>query len=103
MMKRFAVMSGLGALLLVTAAWTQTEIRGVVSYVDPVARTVHFTDGRVVQVPPGSTLTINGQPVQLESVRPGATAVLLPPGTSTTTAAGSRDRHAAARGSGLRA
>ena len=85
MMKRFAVMSGLGALLLVTAAWTQTEIRGVVSYVDPVARTVHFTDGRVVQVPPGSTLTINGQPVLLESVRPGATAVLLPPGTSMTT------------------
>ena len=85
MIKRLAAISGLGALLLVTVAWTQMEIRGVVSYVDPVTRTVYFTDGRVFQIQPGSTLIVNGQPVLLESVRPGATAVLLPPWTSTTT------------------
>src|SRR5438552_11406593 len=85
MFRRIAVISGLGALLLATVAWTQMEIRGVVSYVDPATRTVHFTDGRVIQLQPGATLTINGQPVVLESVRPGATAVLLPPSGSTTT------------------
>lgn len=73
-------------LLVVTAsAWAQAEIRGVVSYVDPVTRTVYFTDGRAVRIKPGSTLTINGQPAVLESVRPGATIVMLPPGSSTTT------------------
>jgi hypothetical protein len=85
MIRRIAVISGLGALLLATVAWTQMEIRGVVSYVDPATRTVHFTDGRVIQLQPGATLTINGQPVVLESVRPGATAVLLAPPGSTTT------------------
>jgi hypothetical protein len=79
MIRRIAVISGFAALLLATVAWTQMEIRGVVSYVDPVTRTVHFTDGRVIQLQPGATLTINGQPIVLESVRPGATAVLLPP------------------------
>lgn len=85
MIRRIAVTLGLGALLVATVAWTQMEIRGVVSYVNPTTRTVHFTDGRIVQIPPGATLTINGQPVLLDAVRPGATAVLLPPGTSTAT------------------
>jgi hypothetical protein len=85
MIRRIAVTSGLVVVLLATVAWTQMEIRGVVSYVDPATRTVHFTDGRVIQLQPGATLTINGQPVVLESVRPGATAVLLPPAGSTTT------------------
>ena len=85
MIRRIAVTSGLVVLLLATVAWTQMEIRGVVSYVDPVTRTVHFTDGRTIQIPPGATLTLNGQPVVLESIQPEATAVLSPPGTSTTT------------------
>ena len=85
MIRRIAVTSGLVVLLVATVAWTQMEIRGVVSYVDPATRTVHFTDGRTFQIPPGATLTINGQPVVLESIQPGATAVLLTPGTSTTT------------------
>jgi hypothetical protein len=85
MIRRIAVTSGLVVLLLATVAWTQMEIRGVVSYVDPATRTVHFTDGRTIQIPLGATLTINGQPVVLESIQPGATAVLLTPGTSTTT------------------
>jgi hypothetical protein len=85
MFRRIAATSGLGVLLLATVAWTQIEIRGVVSHVDAATRTVYFTDGRTVQIQPGATLTINGQPVALESIRPGATAVLLPPATSTTT------------------
>jgi hypothetical protein len=74
------------AVVLVTAvsAWAQ-EIRGVVRHVDPSTRTVYFTDGRTVQLKPGSVLTINGQPVLLDAVRPGATIVMLPPGASTTT------------------
>jgi hypothetical protein len=85
MIRRVIVMSSLGILLLATVAWAQTEIRGVVSYIDPATRTVYFTDGRAVQIRPGSTLTINGQPVLLESIRPGATVVMLPAGASTTT------------------
>jgi hypothetical protein len=85
MVRRIATTLGLGTLLLATVAWTQVDVRGVVSYVDVPARTVYFTDGRSVYVSPGATVTINGQPVALESVRPGVTAVLLPTTTSTTT------------------
>jgi hypothetical protein len=85
MVRRIALMSGLGALLLATAAWTNVEIRGVVSYVDPTTRTVHFTDGRTVYVQPGATVTINGQPVSFDAVTPGAPVVLFPAGSTTTT------------------
>lgn len=85
MLRRIAPTLCAVVLVLAASAWAQTEIRGVVSYVDPVTRTVYFTDGRSVQLKPGSTLTINGQPVLLESVRPGTTIVMLPPGASTTT------------------
>src|SRR5262245_44335536 len=66
-------------------AWAQTEIRGTVSRIDPTTRTVYFTDGRTVQLKPGSVLTIDGQPVLLDAVRPGMTIVMLPPGATTTT------------------
>jgi hypothetical protein len=72
-------------VLVATSAWAQNEIRGVVSSIDPVTRTVYFTDGRIVQLKAGSTLLINGQPVVLESVRPGTTLVILQPGTTATT------------------
>jgi hypothetical protein len=85
MLRRIAPTLCAVVLAFAASAWAQTEIRGVVSYVDPVTRTVYFTDGRSVQLKPGSTLTINGQPVLLESVRPGTTVVMLPPGASTTT------------------
>jgi hypothetical protein len=85
MLGRIATTLGLGTLLLATVAWTQVDVRGVVSYVDVPARTVYFTDGRSVYVSPGATITINGQPMPIESVRPGVTAVLLPTTTSTTT------------------
>lgn len=85
MVSRIAPIVCVGLLVVAASAWAQAEIRGVVSYVDPVARTVYFTDGRAVHIKPGSTLTINGQPAVLESLRPGATLVMLPPGSSTTT------------------
>jgi hypothetical protein len=84
MFHRIAPMLCAAVLVLATSAWAQNEIRGVVSSIDPATRTIYFTDGRIVQLKPGSTLLINGQPVVLESVRPGATLVMLQPGTTTT-------------------
>jgi hypothetical protein len=85
MLQRIAPLICAAVLILATTAWAQSEIRGVVSYVDPATRTIYFTDGRIVQLKSGSTLMINGQPVVLESVRPGATLVMLEPGTTATT------------------
>ncbi len=84
-MYRIAPLLCAALLVLATGAWAQSEIRGVVSYVDPATRTIYFTDGRIVQLKSGSTLTINGQPVVLESVRPGASVVMLEPGATATT------------------
>ena len=77
MFHRIAPLLSAAVLILATSAWAQSEIRGVVSYVDPATRTVYFTDGRIVQLKSGSTLMINGQPALLETVRPGATLVML--------------------------
>src|SRR2546428_810864 len=85
MFHRIAPLMCAAVLVLAASAWAQSEIRGVVSYVDPATRTIYFTDGRIVQLKSGSTLMINGQPVVLESVRPGATLVMLQPGTTATT------------------
>jgi hypothetical protein len=85
MLRRIAPILCTGLLVLATSAWAQTEVRGVVSHIDAATRTVYFTDGRIVQLKPGSTLAINGQPVLLESVRPGMTLVMVPPGATTTT------------------
>ena len=84
-MYRIAPLLCAALLVLATGAWAQSEIRGVVSYVDPATRTIYFTDGRIVQLKSGSTLTINGQPVMFESVRPGASVVMLEPGATATT------------------
>ena len=84
-MYRIAPLLCAALLVLATGAWAQSEIRGVVSYVDPATRTIYFTDGRIVQLKSGSTLTINGQPVLLEAVRPGASLVMLEPGATATT------------------
>jgi hypothetical protein len=83
-MYRIAPLLCAALLVLATAAWAQSEIRGVVSYVDPATRTIYFTDGRIVQLKSGSTLTINGQPVVLEAVRPGAPLVMMEPGATAT-------------------
>ena len=84
-MYRIAPLLCAALLVLATGAWAQSEIRGVVSYVDPATRTIYFTDGRIVQLKSGSTLTINGQPVVLEAVRPGASLVMMEPGATATT------------------
>jgi hypothetical protein len=91
MFRRIATMLCVVMLLVAASAWAQThtEIRGVVTYIDPATRTVYFADGRAVQVAPGSTLTINGQRIVLEAVRPEAVRpgapVVVWPNTSTTT------------------
>ena len=85
MFHRIAPMVCAAVLVLATSAWAQSEIRGVVSSIDPATRTVYFTDGRIVQLKAGSTLLINGQPVVLEAIRPGSTLVMLQPGSTTTT------------------
>jgi hypothetical protein len=85
MFQRIAPLLCAAVLVLATGASAQSEIRGVVSYVDPATRTIYFTDGRIVQLKSGSTVMISGQPVLLESVRPGATVVMLEPGTTATT------------------
>ena len=85
MVSRIAPIVCAALLVVATSAWAQSEIRGVVSRVDPATRTVYFTDGRIIQLKPGSTLLINEQPVLLESIRPGTTVVMMPPGTTTTT------------------
>jgi hypothetical protein len=86
MFRRIATMLCAVMLLMAGSAWAQThtEIKGVVTYIDSATRTVHFADGRAVQVAPGSTLTINGQRIALEPVRYGAPVVVWP-NTSTTT------------------
>jgi hypothetical protein len=85
MIRRIAPILCAVVLALTASAWAQTEVRGVVSRVDPVNRNVYFTDGRVIHLTPGSTLTIDGKPGRLESVTPGMSLVLFPAGTSTTT------------------
>lgn len=85
MLKRVLPILGAVALALATTAWAQSEFRGVVNYVDPNTRTIYFTDGRIVQLKPGATLLINGQPVMFESVRPGTALVMLEPGATSTT------------------
>src|ERR1051326_7747094 len=85
MLERIGPMACALVLLAATAAWAQNEIRGVVSYVDPVTRTVYFTDGRSVRLLPGSTVTVDGRPAVLEAVRPGTTFVMTPPGVLSTT------------------
>lgn len=57
---------------------------GTVSYVDPVAKTITFTDGRVVQFDPRSRIFINGREVTFGDVRPGVVVMLNPSASSST-------------------
>jgi hypothetical protein len=86
MFRRIATMLCAVVLVVAASAWaqTQTEIRGVVTYIDPATRTVYLADGRAVQVAPGSTLIVNGQRIALEPARYGSPVVVWP-STSTTT------------------
>jgi hypothetical protein len=72
----------IGALLLVHAvgasAQTTTRIEGTVAAIDPVAKTVTFTDGRVVRFDPNSRIFVNGREVTYSEVRPGVVVVMTP-------------------------
>jgi hypothetical protein len=61
-----------------------SAMSGTVSYVDPVAKTITFIDGRVVQFDPRSRIFINGREVTFGDVRPGVVVMLNPSAPSST-------------------
>lgn len=63
---------------------TSSVMSGTVSYVDPVAKTITFTDGRVVRFDPRSRIFINGREVTFGDVRPGVVVMLNPSAPSST-------------------
>jgi hypothetical protein len=65
------------------AAPTVTAIGGTVASVDPVAKTIRFTDGRIVQLDPRSRIFINGREVTFGEVRPGVVVTMNSPAPST--------------------
>ncbi|PWU18596.1 MAG: hypothetical protein C5B48_14605 [Candidatus Rokuibacteriota bacterium] len=77
-MQRIAVV--LGVILLFVAigglAQAATQIEGTVALIDPVAKTITFTDGRVVQFDPGARIFVNGREVTYSDVRPGTVVVM---------------------------
>jgi hypothetical protein len=83
---REASFSELRPGVVVTTPGTATTgvMSGTVSYVDPVAKTITFTDGRVVQFDPRSRIFINGREVTFGDVRPGVVVMLNPSAPSST-------------------
>ena len=80
------------AIMLAVAVPVSAQITspsGTVKYVDLVTNTVHFTDGRIVHMKPGSQLLLDGTVVAFNDVRPGMTVVLkeAPAAATTGTAA----------------
>jgi Cu/Ag efflux protein CusF len=68
--------------LLATTAWAQAqtgELSGTVKHVDAAARTIEFTDGRIVHVDPRAVITTDGRVVTLETVRPGTAVIVRGP------------------------
>ena len=83
---RVVVATALTLAAVLPATAQSTETRGVVQRVDVLSATVYFTDGRVVHLEPGSTLTVNGRSVNLADVQPGWTLVI--PGAVTASSPG---------------
>jgi hypothetical protein len=52
----------------------------------PTARTITFTDGRIVQLQPGSRIYVDGREVTFSQLRPGAVVALAPSGGVPSTA-----------------
>jgi hypothetical protein len=71
-------------LMAAGAAWAQNSgnAEGTVAYVDVVANTITFTDGRIVHFDPRSRILVNGKEVTLGEVRPGSLVVLMPAGST---------------------
>ena len=79
-----------GSVATQSAAGTQTAAGpwhfGTVSRVDPATNTLYLTDGAAVQIQPSTRLTLNGQPIALSQVQPGAeVAVLMPVSAASST------------------
>jgi hypothetical protein len=81
----FATIAGV-TLAASTALAQNTHITGTVSGIDTATRTIYFTNGTAMQLPPGSTVTVNGRQVAFETLTPGsnATVVSTAPGTVVT-------------------
>src|SRR5262249_53193000 len=58
---------------------------GTVSRVDTAANMLYLTDGTAVQIQPTTRVTVNGQPIALSQVQPGA-QVAVRTGTTSSTA-----------------
>lgn len=53
-----------------------------VSRVDAAANMLYLTDGTALQIQPSTKMTVNGQPITLSQVQPGAeVAIMMPAGT----------------------
>jgi hypothetical protein len=63
-------------LAATTALAQDTHITGTVSGIDAATRTIYFTNGTVVQLPPGSVVTVNGRQVAFEALTPGSNATV---------------------------
>lgn len=80
MLRRFGLACALSVLATTASAQTQTgELSGTVRHVDPAARTIEFTDGRIVHLGPQAVVTADGRVVTLDAVRPGAAVVVRGP------------------------
>src|SRR5262245_19940053 len=78
MIQRIAVVA-CAVLLLVTGvsfAQVADDVKGTVAYVDLGARTITFTDGRILHYDPRSVILVDGKEVTLGQIRPGASVVL---------------------------
>jgi hypothetical protein len=81
MLRRIGILS-CALSLLATAVWAQQqtgELSGTVRHVDPAARTIEFTDGRIVHVDPRAVITTDGRVVAFEALRPGTAVVVRGP------------------------
>jgi len=83
MMQRIAVLT-CAVLLVAAGAFAQVadDVKGTVAYVDLGAKTITFTDGRIMHYDPRSVIMVDGKVVTLGEVRPG-TAIALRPAPAT--------------------
>jgi hypothetical protein len=74
MLRIFSVVLGTALVLGPSAgAWAQALVNGRIEYIEPVSRTLYFSDGRIVTLEPGATLWVDGRELPLETLRRGMT------------------------------
>lgn len=74
MVHRIVTTTCAGLLLLATAASAQGgAYTGTVSHIDASTSTIYFTDGRILHLDPGATITVDGRAITLEQLPPGMT------------------------------